>query len=41
MTTGEVDREVFENLENNTLSVKFEITIVKVSFLSLSCVGPC
>ena len=31
MTTGEVDREVFENLESNTLSVKFEITIVKVS----------
>jgi hypothetical protein len=30
MVTGEVDQEVFDNLGNNTLSVRFEITIVKV-----------
>lgn len=30
MPTGEVDREVFESMGNNTLSVRFEINIVKV-----------
>ena len=29
--TGEVNREVFESMGNNTLSVRFEINIVKVS----------
>ncbi|TFK38383.1 hypothetical protein BDQ12DRAFT_683581 [Crucibulum laeve] len=33
--TGEVDRDVFENLGNNTLSVRFEINIVKVPWLPL------
>lgn len=28
--TGEVDRDVFESMGNNTLSVRFEINIVKV-----------
>lgn len=31
MPTGEVDREVFESMGNHTLSVRFEINIVKVS----------
>lgn len=30
LPTGEVDREVFESMGNNTLSVRFEINIVKV-----------
>lgn len=30
MPTGEVDRDVFESMGNNTLSVRFEINIVKV-----------
>jgi hypothetical protein len=30
--TGEVDRDVFESMGNNTLSVRFEINIVKVGF---------
>lgn len=30
LPSGEVDREVFENLTHNTLSVRFEINIVKV-----------
>ncbi|KAK6977871.1 Non-specific serine/threonine protein kinase [Favolaschia claudopus] len=30
LPTGEVDREVFESLGHNTLSVRFEINIVKV-----------
>jgi hypothetical protein len=33
MPTGEVDQELFESLGNNTLSVRFEINIVKVSIL--------
>ncbi|KAF7328752.1 Non-specific serine/threonine protein kinase [Mycena venus] len=35
MPTGEVDREVFESMGNNTLSVRFEINIVKVPWLPL------
>lgn len=31
MPTGHVDREVFETMGNNSLSVRFEINIVKVS----------
>ena len=31
LPTGEVDRDVFESIGNNTLSVRFEINIVKVS----------
>jgi hypothetical protein len=31
--SGEVDREAFESMRNNTLSVRFEINIVKVSYL--------
>ena len=31
MPTGEVDRDVFESMGNNSLSVRFEINIVKVS----------
>ncbi|KAJ7709208.1 hypothetical protein B0H14DRAFT_3902885 [Mycena olivaceomarginata] len=34
-TTGEVDREVFESMGNNTLSVRFDINIVKVPWLPL------
>lgn len=33
MPTGEVDREVFETMGNNSLSVRFEINIVKVSWI--------
>lgn len=32
MPTAEVDRDVFESMGNNTLSVRFEINIVKVSY---------
>ncbi|KII84894.1 hypothetical protein PLICRDRAFT_45728 [Plicaturopsis crispa FD-325 SS-3] len=35
MPTGEVDREVFETMGANTLSVRFEINIVKVPWLPL------
>ncbi|KAJ7485051.1 hypothetical protein B0H11DRAFT_2231259 [Mycena galericulata] len=35
LPTGEVDREVFESMGNNTLSVRFEINIVKVPWLPL------
>jgi hypothetical protein len=35
LPTGEVDREVFESMGNNTLSVRFEINIVKVRVLPL------
>ncbi|KAE9394058.1 Pkinase-domain-containing protein [Gymnopus androsaceus JB14] len=35
MPTGEVDREVFESMGNNSLSVRFEINIVKVPWLPL------
>ncbi|KAG5730333.1 hypothetical protein E4T56_gene11721 [Termitomyces sp. T112] len=35
LPTGEVDREVFETMGNNTLSVRFEINIVKVSVVGL------
>lgn len=31
LPTGEVDRDLFESMGNNTLSVRFEISIVKVS----------
>jgi hypothetical protein len=34
--TGEVDREVLESVGQNTLSVRFEINIVKVRFISPS-----
>lgn len=33
MPTGEVNRELFEHMGENTLSVRFEINIVKVCFL--------
>ncbi|KAF9050634.1 Pkinase-domain-containing protein [Hymenopellis radicata] len=33
MPTGEVDRDVFETMGNNSLSVRFEINIVKVPWL--------
>ena len=32
LPTGEVDRDVFESMGNNSLSVRFEINIVKVNF---------
>jgi hypothetical protein len=35
MPTGEVDKEMFESMGNNTLSVRFEINIVKVPWLPL------
>ncbi|KAL4263361.1 non-specific serine/threonine protein kinase [Pleurotus pulmonarius] len=35
MPTGEVDRDVFDSMGNNSLSVRFDITIVKVPFLPL------
>ncbi|KAH9955988.1 KA1 domain/Ssp2 C-terminal domain-containing protein [Russula dissimulans] len=35
LPTGEVDREVFESVGQNTLSVRFEINIVKVPWLPL------
>jgi hypothetical protein len=31
LPTGEIDRELFESMGNNTMSVRFEINIVKVS----------
>ena len=41
LPTGEVDRDVFETMGNNSLSVRFEINIVKVNnilvILSTSC----
>jgi hypothetical protein len=33
LPTGEVDRDVFESMGNNSLSVRFEINIVKVRFV--------
>jgi hypothetical protein len=30
LPTGQVDKEVFESMGNNSLSVRFEINIVKV-----------
>ncbi|TRM66776.1 hypothetical protein BD626DRAFT_565862 [Schizophyllum amplum] len=33
--TGEIDKDVFESMGTNTLSVRFEITIVKVPWLPL------
>ncbi|KAI0065081.1 Pkinase-domain-containing protein [Artomyces pyxidatus] len=35
LPTGEVDRDVFESIGQNTLSVRFEINIVKVPWLPL------
>lgn len=35
LPTGEVDKEMFEIIKNNTLSVRFEINIVKVPWLPL------
>ncbi|KIY68622.1 Pkinase-domain-containing protein [Cylindrobasidium torrendii FP15055 ss-10] len=35
MPTGEVDRDVFESMGNNSLSVRFDITVVKVPWLPL------
>ncbi|KAF8151789.1 hypothetical protein B0H34DRAFT_664444 [Crassisporium funariophilum] len=35
LPTGEVDREMFESMGNNSLSVRFEINIVKVPWLPL------
>ncbi|KAJ3980202.1 CAMK/CAMKL/Kin1 protein kinase [Lentinula detonsa] len=35
MPTGQVDREVFETMGNHSLSVRFEINIVKVPWLPL------
>ncbi|KAJ7083980.1 hypothetical protein B0H15DRAFT_402438 [Mycena belliarum] len=35
LPTGEVDQKVFESMGNNTLSVRFEINIVKVPWLPL------
>ncbi|KIM44218.1 hypothetical protein M413DRAFT_376918 [Hebeloma cylindrosporum] len=35
MPTGEIDRELFESMGNNSLSVRFEINIVKVPWLPL------
>jgi len=35
LPTGEVDREVFETIGANTLSVRFEVNIVKVPWLPL------
>ncbi|KAG6848695.1 hypothetical protein H0H93_014824 [Arthromyces matolae] len=35
LPTGEVDRDLFETMGNNTLSVRFEINIVKVPWLPL------
>ncbi|KAF7290694.1 Non-specific serine/threonine protein kinase [Mycena indigotica] len=36
LPTGEVDREVFESMGNNTLSVRFDINIVKACSLATS-----
>lgn len=41
MPTGEVDKEMFEMMGANTLSVRFEINIVKVSFINLGSSGMC
>ncbi|KAJ7092768.1 hypothetical protein C8R44DRAFT_891193 [Mycena epipterygia] len=41
LPTGEVDREVFESMGNNTLSVRFEIDIVKVPWLPLHRIQFC
>lgn len=35
LPTGEVDRDLFESMGNNSLSVRFEINIVKVPWLPL------
>jgi hypothetical protein len=35
LPTGEVDRDVFESMGNNSLSVRFEINIVKVIFICI------
>ncbi|KAF5319597.1 hypothetical protein D9619_008686 [Psilocybe cf. subviscida] len=35
MPTGEIDRDLFESMGNNSLSVRFEINIVKVPWLPL------
>ncbi|KAF9560585.1 Pkinase-domain-containing protein [Agrocybe pediades] len=35
LPTGEIDRELFESMGNNSLSVRFEINIVKVPWLPL------
>ncbi|KAF9483696.1 Pkinase-domain-containing protein [Pholiota conissans] len=35
LPTGEIDRELFETMGNNSLSVRFEINIVKVPWLPL------
>jgi hypothetical protein len=35
LPTGEVDRDVFESMGNNSLSVRFEINIVKVIFVRI------
>lgn len=35
LPTGQVDRDVFESMGNNTLSVRFEINVVKVPMLPL------
>jgi hypothetical protein len=34
LPTGEVGKDVFESIAKNSLSVRFEINIVKVSFAS-------
>lgn len=36
LPTGEVDRDVFESMGNNSLSVRFEINIVKVNIWCIS-----
>ena len=35
LPTGEIDRDIFESIGQNTLSVRFEINIVKVPWLPL------
>ena len=37
LPTGEIDRELFESMGNNSLSVRFEINIVKVRFALALC----
>jgi len=39
MPTGEIDRELFESMGNNSLSVRFEINIVKVCFLKSTLIS--
>jgi serine/threonine protein kinase KIN1/2 len=39
LPTGEVDKELFESIGSNSLSVRFEINIVKVSAFSISFFG--